>query len=66
MRAVEAAGDGGSLRLRVMALGLLAATLEGEAVEAARQRAAAIAERLDDEALRVRIERRVDQSRGPT
>lgn len=58
VRAVEAAGDGGSLRLRVMALGLLAATLEGEAAEAARQRARAIAERLDDEALRVRIERR--------
>lgn len=60
VRAVEAAGDGGSLRLRVMALGLLAATLQGEAAEAARRRAAAIAERLDDEALRVRIERRVE------
>lgn len=58
VRAVEAAGDGGSLRLRVMALGLLAATLEGPAAEAVRRRAAEIAERLDDEALRVRIERR--------
>lgn len=57
LRAVEAAGDGGSLRLRVMALGLLAATLQGEAAEAVRQRARAIAERLDDEALRVRLER---------
>jgi hypothetical protein len=57
LRAVEAAGDGGSLRLRVMALGLLAATLEGPAAAAVRQRAAAIAERLDDEALRVRLER---------
>lgn len=57
VRAVEAAGDGGSLRLRVMALGLMAATLEGAAAEAARRRAAEIAERLDDEALRVRIER---------
>ena len=62
VRAVEAAGDGGSLRLRVMALGLLAATLAGEAAEAARRRAAAIAERLDDEALRVRIERRAAEA----
>ncbi|MCX4244314.1 hypothetical protein [Paraliomyxa miuraensis] len=58
VRAVEAAGDGGSLRLRAMALSLLAATLEGQAAEAARQRAKAIAERLDDEALRVRLDRR--------
>jgi hypothetical protein len=65
VRAVEAAGDGGSLRLRVMALGLLAATLEDEAAAAARRRAAEIAERLDDEALRVRIERRVEPDRGP-
>lgn len=60
-RAVEAAGDGGSLRLRVMALSLLAATLEGPPAEAARTRAAQIAERLDDEVLRVRLAR----SRGP-
>jgi hypothetical protein len=62
VRAVEAAGDGGSLRLRVMALGLLAATLEGAAAEAARRRATEIAERLDDEALRVRIERRAAEA----
>lgn len=62
VRAVEAAGDGGSLRLRVMALGLLAATLEGAEAEAARGRARAIAEQLDDEELRVRLERRA----GPT
>lgn len=64
VRAVEAAGDGGSLRLRVMALGLLAATLEGTAAEAARRRAAAIVEQLDDEALRVRIERRASEATG--
>lgn len=64
VRAVEAAGDGGSLRLRVMALGLLAATLEGREAEAVRRRAAAIAERLDDEALRVRIERRAGEADG--
>jgi hypothetical protein len=58
VRAVEAAGDGGSLRLRAMALSLLAATLEGVAAEAVRGRAKAIAERLDDEALRVRLGRR--------
>jgi hypothetical protein len=45
-----------------MALGLLAATLEGAAAEAARRRAKEIAERLDDEALRVRIERRAGET----
>ncbi len=64
VRAVEAAGDGGSLRLRAMALGLLAATLEGEAAAAAQRRAAEIAERLDDEALRVRIERKRFEAEG--
>lgn len=58
LRSVEAAGDGGSLRLRVMALSLLAATQEGEEAEATRRRADAIAERLDDEELRVRLRRR--------
>ncbi|MCA9706896.1 MAG: hypothetical protein KDK70_13670 [Myxococcales bacterium] len=56
-RAIEAAGDGGSLRLRVMALGLLGATLDGVEAEAVRRRAATIAERLDDEILRVRVSR---------
>lgn len=61
-RAIEAAGDGGSLRLRVMALGLLAATLDGDEADAVRQRATAIAERLDDEVLRVRIRRQPRRS----
>jgi len=56
LRAVEAAGDGGSLRLRAMALGLLATTLAEPAAGTVRQRAIAIAERLDDEVLRVRLE----------
>lgn len=56
-RAIEAAGDGGSLRLRVMALSLLAATVEGDEAKAVRRRAAEIAERLDDEVLRVRLAR---------
>ncbi len=55
--AVVAAGDGGSLRLRAMCLRLLGRALEGEEAEAALSRAAAIAERLDDETLRVRIAR---------
>ena len=49
------AGDSGSLRLRAMALNLLAATLEGEAAAHARRRAVGIAQRLEDEALRVRF-----------
>lgn len=57
-RSIEAAGDGGSLRLRVMALSLLAATLAGDEADAVRARAAAITARLQDEELRVRLERR--------
>ena len=57
-RSIEAAGDGGSLRLRVMALSLLAATLGGAEAEAVRARADAITARLQDEELRVRLERR--------
>jgi hypothetical protein len=53
---VEAAGDSGSLRMRAMALNLLAATLEGgDEAERARARARAIAHRLEDEALVVRF-----------
>jgi hypothetical protein len=55
---VEHAGDGGSLRLRAMALNLVAAAAEGtEQGVAARSRAVAIARRLEDEALRLRLER---------
>ncbi|MBU0551623.1 hypothetical protein KKF91_09860 [Myxococcota bacterium] len=50
------AGDAGSLRMRAMALGLLAATLEGAEAEAARGRALAIARALEDEALRMRFD----------
>lgn len=52
---VQHAGDGGSLRLRAMALNLLARVLPGTNGEAARARALAIARRLEDEELRVRI-----------
>ena len=65
-RAIEAAGDGGSLRLRVMALGLLAATLDGDEADAVRRRAADIAERLDDEVLRVRVARPREERRAET
>jgi hypothetical protein len=54
---VSHAGDSGSLRLRAMALNLLAATLEGEAALDARRRALDIARRLEDEALQVRFTR---------
>lgn len=46
--AVEAAGDGGSLRLRVMALKMLARVQGGEEGERTRIRAEAIARRLED------------------
>jgi hypothetical protein len=52
---VEAAGDSGSLRMRAMALNLLAAASEGEPAQHARERARAIARRLEDEALLVRF-----------
>jgi len=52
---VEAAGDGGSLRLRAMALNLLAQAAEGEEAHRARTRALGIAHRLEDEALAVRL-----------
>lgn len=52
---MEAAGDSGSLRMRAMALNLLAAASEGSEAEHARTRARAIARRLEDEALLVRF-----------
>ena len=55
---VEHAGDGGSLRLRAMALNLLSRLLSGDEGQAAGGRALAIARRLEDEDLRLRIERR--------
>jgi hypothetical protein len=54
---VEAAGDSGSLRMRAMALNLLAAASDGVEAERARERALAIARRLEDEALVVRFAR---------
>lgn len=55
---VEHAGDGGSLRLRAMALNLVAAAAEGtDEGAAARARSVAIAQRLEDEALRLRFTR---------
>jgi tetratricopeptide (TPR) repeat protein len=56
--AVRHAGDGGHLRLRVMALGLLAQIASGEEARTAHERAVAIARRLDDETLRFRLARR--------
>ncbi len=53
---VEAAGDSGSLRLRAMALNLLARTVSGDEAARARARALAIAQHLEDEALAVRFE----------
>jgi tetratricopeptide (TPR) repeat protein len=56
-RAVEHAGDGGHLRLRAMALNMLARIVSGPEAEEARERAATIAASLDDEALQMRFER---------
>lgn len=55
--ACEHAGDGGHLRLRAMALNMLARIAGGAEGEEARRRAAAIAASLDDEALRMRFEK---------
>jgi hypothetical protein len=52
------AGDGGHLRLRAMSLTMLARIVGGPEGERARARALAIAASLDDEALRLRFERR--------
>ncbi|MBK9263203.1 MAG: hypothetical protein IPM54_25785 [Polyangiaceae bacterium] len=55
--AADHAGDGGHLRLRAMALNMLARIVGGHEGAEARRRAAAIAASLDDEALRMRFER---------
>ena len=59
---MAAAGDSGSLRMRAMALNLLAATQTDEAAARTRERARAIARRLEDEALLLRFRPR--QSAG--
>lgn len=56
-KAAEHAGDGGHLRLRAMALNMLARIVSGPESEQARQRATTIASSLDDEALQMRFER---------
>jgi hypothetical protein len=55
--AIRHAGDGGYIRLRAMALNLLARILGAEEGAGARGRALAIAKRLEDEELLGRIER---------
>lgn len=53
--AVREAGDGGHVRLRAMALSLLARISDGEESTKAHARAVAISTRLDDETLRLRL-----------
>lgn len=53
--AVEAAGDGGLVRMRVMALNMLSRVLEGPQAIAVNERARRMAEALDDEDLRRRV-----------
>jgi hypothetical protein len=55
--AIRYAGDGGHLRLRFMALAMLARVSDGDEAQEAGRRAAAIAAALDDETLRLRIAR---------
>ncbi|PRQ01281.1 hypothetical protein ENSA7_58860 [Enhygromyxa salina] len=62
---VRAAGDAGSLRMRAMALNLLAACSVGAAVDVATQRARAIAGQLEDEALLVRFGPRRQSRQSP-
>ncbi|XXY45960.1 hypothetical protein WME91_38750 [Sorangium sp. So ce269] len=52
------AGDGGHMRMRAMALNMLARIVGGEEGAEARRRAMAIANELEDEVLRLRFERR--------
>ena len=61
LASVEAAGDSGSLRMRAMALKLLAAASEEDAAASALARAQAIARQLEDEALAVRFVARPDR-----
>lgn len=56
-QAAEHAGDGGHLRLRAMALNMLARIVTGAESDEARRRATTIAASLDDEALQMRFER---------
>lgn len=58
-KACEHAGDGGHLRLRAMALSMLARIAGGAEGDEARRRAIAIAGELEDEALRLRFVRGV-------
>ncbi|WP_434046770.1 MULTISPECIES: hypothetical protein [Sorangium] len=59
------AGDGGHLRMRAMALNMLARIVGGEEGAEARRRAMAIANELEDEVLRLRFERRAgNKGRG--
>ena len=53
------AGDGGHMRMRAMALNMLARIVGGEEGAEARRRAMAIANELEDEVLRLRFERRM-------
>ncbi|MFV8750566.1 hypothetical protein ACNOYE_08430 [Nannocystaceae bacterium ST9] len=55
LASVRAAGDSGSLRLRAMALNLLAACTQGDESSGAKARAREIAKQLEDEALLVRF-----------
>ncbi|MDI1435659.1 hypothetical protein [Polyangium sorediatum] len=52
------AGDGGHMRMRAMALNMLARIVGGEEGADAKRRAMAIANELEDEVLRLRFERR--------
>lgn len=58
--AAQHAGDGGYVRFRVMALNMLARMLPQEEGETLRDRAARLAQRMDDEALLARV----DKARG--
>jgi hypothetical protein len=59
------AGDGGHLRLRAMALAMVARIVSGPEGAAARERALAIATDLSDEALRLRFEPQTDKRDAP-
>jgi len=65
-RAIDHAGDGGHVRLRAMALALLARIAKGATAVEAHARAVAISKRLDDETLRLRLARRPPRPEGGT
>lgn len=54
-QAIEHAGDGGLLRLRVQGLNMLSRVLDGDAARAVNERAARIAAQLEDEELAFRV-----------